>query len=58
MHGKVELEQKIKWYLENIKDSIEEANPLLSKANLFNDILSHSLAWVNYQEIAKGFLEE
>lgn len=36
MHGKVELEQKIKWYLENIKDSISLEDLELIKLAQFN----------------------
>lgn len=41
-----------------IKKMIEEGNPLIQDASLYHDVITHALAFVNYQEIAKGFLEE
>lgn len=41
-----------------IKKMIDESNPLIQDASLFHDVITHALAFVNYQEIAKGFLEE
>lgn len=41
-----------------IKKMIDDSNPLIQDASLFHDVLTHALAFINYQEIAKGFLEE
>lgn len=43
---------------DDIKEKIEEANPLAEKANLYSDILSANLKEVNWNEIAANHLED
>lgn len=40
-----------------IKHMIDDSNPILDQADLYNDVLRHALAFVDYQEIAKSYLE-
>ena len=41
-----------------LKELIEDRNPLASEANVYADLLNASLGEVNWQEIANSFLEE
>ena len=42
----------------NLKDWIEEQNPLIESASLFSDLLNSALSEVDWQEIAENFLAE
>ena len=42
----------------NLKDWIEEQNPLAESASLFTDLLKSALSEVDWQEIAENFLAE
>ncbi len=41
-----------------LKEMVEENNPLASEASVYTDLLNASLSEVNWKEIAKGLLEE
>jgi hypothetical protein len=41
-----------------LKELIEDRNPLASEANVYADLLNASLGEVNWQEIADSYLEE
>jgi hypothetical protein len=41
-----------------LKELIEDRNPLASEANVYADLLNASLGEVNWQEIADSFLDE
>ena len=42
----------------NLKDWIEEQNPLAECASLFTDLINSALSEVDWQEIAENFLAE
>ena len=41
-----------------LKEMLEDGNPLASAASVYADLLNASISEVNWQEIAKGYLEE
>jgi hypothetical protein len=41
-----------------LRELIEDRNPLASEANVYADLLNASLGEVNWQEIANSYLEE
>ena len=43
---------------EELRDSIEEANPLGTEASLYSDLINSALRSVNWLEIAKTFITE
>ena len=47
------------WELSNqLKDYVEESNPLSDNASMFSDLLGHALDNVDYHEIAENILSE
>ena len=42
---------------DRMKFETEQGNPL-EEASLFSDLLSYSISKINFDEVAKGFLEE
>lgn len=42
----------------NLKEMLEEGNPLASQASVYTDLLNASMSEVNWKEIADSFLEE
>jgi hypothetical protein len=51
--------ERARYQLANeLKELIEDRNPLASEANVYADLLNDSLGEVNWQEIANSFLEE
>ena len=42
----------------NLKDWIEEQNPLADNADLFTDLLNSALSQIDWHEIAENFLAE
>ena len=42
---------------DSMKFETEQGNPL-EEASLFSDLLSYSISKINFDEVAKGFLEE
>ena len=43
---------------QHIKDFVEEFNPILDDASMYNDILGAALSQVDYYEIARHYIEE
>ena len=43
---------------DRIKDFVEDTNPLADDANVYSDLLNHSLAHVMYHEIATNIMDE
>jgi hypothetical protein len=41
-----------------LKEMIEDGNPLAGDASVYADLLNASISEVNWQEIAKGYIEE
>ena len=42
----------------DLKEMIEDGNPLAGEATVYADLLNASISEVDWQEIAKGYLEE
>jgi len=42
----------------NLREFVEEMNPLSSEASMFSDMLNAAISSVNWQEIASSYLEE
>jgi hypothetical protein len=51
-------EHAIEQLSERIKEEIAECNPLAEHNCLHSDLLQASLSSVNYQEIAKSFIDD
>jgi hypothetical protein len=41
-----------------LKEMIEERNPIASEASVYADLLNASIGEINWKEIANGYLEE
>jgi hypothetical protein len=53
-----ELEPAAHVLRKQLKDEINEANPLAEDASMFSDLLSAALSEVNWYEIAETYLED
>ncbi len=56
--GNVDMDGAASMIARNLKDQVEEANPLADQASTYSDLLDAALSEVNWDEIARNWLEE
>lgn len=58
MHYMARHSEDVYSLMEQIKEMIEELNPLKDQANLFSDLLNGAISECNFYEIAEHYYEE
>lgn len=58
MHYMARHSKDVYSLMEQIKEMIEELNPLKDQANLFSDLLNGAISECNFYEIAEHYYEE